>query len=112
MKRLFVYPAAALSFFAVSLAAQSPPLPTFEVASVKRNTSGGPMRMRSAPGNVTATNVRVRQLIQVAYQVQDFRIVGAPAWTSVDVFDVDARFDPAAPTPGFDTPGQKMTAML
>jgi uncharacterized protein (TIGR03435 family) len=112
MNRLLVYPAAALSIFTITLAAQSPPTPTFEVASVKRNTSGGPMRMRNAPGNVTATNVPVRQLIRMAYQVQDFQIIGAPAWTSTDPFDVDARFDPAAPTPGYDTPAQKMFAMM
>ena len=112
MKRLLVYPAAALSFFVIGLSAQSPPTPFFDVVSVKRNTAGGGTFMRNTPGNVSAANVPVRQLIQMAYQVQDFQIVDAPAWTITEHYDVDARFDPAAPTPGFDTPPQKMFAMM
>jgi len=112
MKRLFVCPAIALFISVIAIDGQSPPAPAFDVSSVKRNTSPGPMRMRNAPGNFSATNVPVRQLIRMAYQLQDFQIVGGPDWATRDSFDVEGRFDPAAPLPGFDTPAQKMFAML
>ncbi len=71
--------AVALSIVTITVAAQSPPAPSFDVTSVKRNTSGGgAMQMRNMPGNVSAFNIPVRQLIRMAYQVQDFQIVGAP----------------------------------
>ena len=111
--KLFVYLAAALSIITVTATAQSPPAPSFDVTSVKRNTSGGGgMQMRNMPGNVSAFNVPVRQLIRMAYQVQDFQVVGAPAWENTDRFDVEGRFDPAAPLVGFDTPPQRMSAMM
>ena len=70
--------AAALSLFTVTATAQSPPAPSFDVVSVKRNTAGGPMNMRNTPGNFKAVNVPVRQLVRIAYQLQDFQIVGLP----------------------------------
>lgn len=110
--KLVVYTAIA-AFAIATLAAQSPPAPTFDVASVKRNVSGeGGAMVRNLPGSVTAVNVPVRQLIRMAYQVQDFQIVEAPDWANTERYDVDARFDPAAPTPGFETPAQKMSAMM
>jgi len=112
MKQLFVCLAAALSVFAIRPGAQSPPTPSFDVSSVKRNASGGGgMTIRNTPGNVSMFNVPVRQLIRLAYQRQDFQIVGAPDWTGSDRFDIEGRFDPAAPLPGFETPPQKMIAM-
>jgi uncharacterized protein (TIGR03435 family) len=74
------------------------------VTSVKRNNDGGPMRMLNAPGNFNATNVPVTQLIRMAYQVQDFQIVGAPSWANSDRFDIQGKFDPASMTP--PAPGQ------
>jgi uncharacterized protein (TIGR03435 family) len=109
--KLVVCLAIALSI--ITITAQSPPAPSFDVTSVKRNTSGGGgMQMRNLPGNVSAFNAPVRQLIRMAYQVQDFQIVGTPAWENTDRFDVEGRFDPTAPLVGFDTPGQRMSAMM
>ena len=111
--KLFVCLAAALSIVAITATAQSPPAASFDVASVKRNTSGGGgSQMRNLPGNVSTFNVPARQVILVAYQLQDFQIVGAPDWATSDRFDVEGRFDPAAPLVGFDTPPQRMSAML
>jgi len=79
----------------------------FEVASVKSNKSGEPfVRVGMAPGGrFTATNVPLRQLILMAYQLQPFQIEGAPAWITTERFDVVAKgsgpLAPAAPgTPG------------
>ena len=71
----------------------------FEVASVKPNTSGDGRVMLAMPptGRVTATNVPVRLLLQQAYQVQPFQIVGAPNWTASDRFDIVAKAPDGAP---------------
>ena len=76
-------------------AQQAPPV-TFDVVSVKRSVGANGMFMRMAPGNITASNVPVRQLIRQAYGLQDFQVIGGPEWVASDRFDVEARFDPAA----------------
>jgi uncharacterized protein (TIGR03435 family) len=69
----------------------------FEVASVKANTSGdGKVLIQPQPGGrFTATNVTLRQLIQTAYQLQDFQIAGGPSWLGRDRFDIVAKADAA-----------------
>ena len=94
MTRLFVYPALALSL-GIAVAAQSPSEPSFDVVSVKRNTSSdGARMMRNAPGNLSAFNIPIRQLIQMAFQVQDFQIVGAPDWAATEGYDVESTLRP------------------
>jgi len=111
--KLVVSLAAALSCAAITATAQSQAEPAFDVTSVKRNTSGGPMRMRNTPGNLSANNVPVRQLVRMAFQVQDFQIVGLPDWANTDPFDVEGKFDPAAaPLPGPTPPAPRMMLML
>lgn len=111
MTRLLVCSALALSV-CVAIGAQAPATATFDVVSVKRNNSGGGRMLRNSPGNFSAFNVPVRQLIQMAFQVQDFQIAGAPEWAGTEGFDVEARFDPAAPLPGLDPSQPRMFAML
>ena len=110
--KVFVCLAAALSSIVATVTAQAPPTASFEVVSVKRNTTGGGMLMRNTPGNVSTFNVPVSQLIQQAYQVQNFQIIDLPDWAGTNRYDVEARFDPAAPLVGFTTPAQRMSAMM
>ena len=111
--KLVVCLAVALSLIAMTAIAQSPPSPSFDVTSVKRNTSGGPMRMMNTPGNVSAFNIPLRQLIRQAYQVQDFQIIGAPDWANTDRFDIEGRFDPTtAPPPGSTPQAPRIALML
>src|SRR2546421_3664287 len=76
---------------AIVLVAQGDP--TFEVASVKQNTSGdGRILIQMLPGNrINVTNVPARQLIAQAYQLQQFQLVGGPAWLANDRFDIVAK---------------------
>ena len=109
--KLIVCLAAALSIVALTANAQSaPPDPAFDVVSVKRNTSGGPMLQRNTPGNIAMFNIPVRQLVRLAYQLQDFQIVGAPDWANTDRFDIEGRFEPPPPGPPAQTP--RMLLML
>ena len=72
---------------------------TFEVASVKTNKSGDGRVMLAMPptGRITATNIPVRLLLQQAYQVQPFQIIGAPNWIASDRFDIVAKAPDGAP---------------
>jgi len=89
----------------VSLHAQAPVPqgagPTFEVASIKRNTSGtGNMTMQMAPGGrLNFVNMPARALIIRAYQLQQFQLIGGPAWLANDRFDIIAKAEGDATPP-------------
>ena len=69
--------------------------PQFEVASVKPNKSNnGFVTVGSRGGQYTAPGLPLRQLIRLAYQVQDFQVVGGPGWLDSDRFDVVAKVPP------------------
>ena len=81
-------------------AAQQSNQPTFEIASVKANKSGGPGgSFGGRPGGqLVVTNNTVRNIVRNSYGLQDFQIVGGPDWVNTDRFDiVKAASD--APTP-------------
>jgi uncharacterized protein (TIGR03435 family) len=67
--------------------------PQFEVASIKPNTSGNNMIRIQPPsgGRFTATNVRLKILIQLAYNVQNYEISGGAGWMDSDGYDVTAK---------------------
>jgi uncharacterized protein (TIGR03435 family) len=73
--------------------------PAFAVASVRPNTSPGPVRysMRWFPdGRFRATNITARRLIDLAYDLRtDHQLMGRPGWIASERFDVDAV--PAVP---------------
>jgi uncharacterized protein (TIGR03435 family) len=79
--------------------AQSVPLPSFEVTSVKP-TSAGPVSvgvwggagLSFIPGGgFSATNVTLGSVIRLAYGLRDFQTVGGPEWLDTDRFDIQAR---------------------
>jgi len=68
----------------------------FEVASVKTNTSGsGSSRTSSTTGQLTITNRSLKELIEMAYTVQDFQI-SAPDWLGSAKFDIVAKIPAGA----------------
>ena len=69
------------------------PLPTFEVASVKSNSSGitGPMMARTLPNRFEATNVPARLLLLQAYRLPAYQIQGAPTWLDSERYDIRAK---------------------
>jgi uncharacterized protein (TIGR03435 family) len=77
----------------VAIAQSATPRAEFEVASIKPNTSGNGMIMIRPPvgGRFTATNVRLKMLVGLAYKVQDFDISGGPAWINSDGYDITAK---------------------
>ena len=83
-----------LVVLAAAVGAQAPapttPRAAFEVATVKPNKSGeGRVSMRMIPGGAyEAFNVTLGSMIRMAYRLQDFQVVGAPAWVDQDRFDI------------------------
>jgi uncharacterized protein (TIGR03435 family) len=68
--------------------------PVFDVASVKRSPDalfGFPGVMLQPGGRVTSPGTTVRQLILVAYGLQDLQLVGGPSWLGNDLYAIDAR---------------------
>src|SRR5688572_9598959 len=84
---------------AVPILAQSVPLPSFEVASVKPTSAGpaivgvwGGATLRFTPGGAfEANNVTLGSIIRFAYGLRDFQTVGAPEWVDTARFDIQAR---------------------
>jgi len=73
----------------LTLHAQSP---SFEVASIKRNTSGDPRSgTRTLPGGrVAIINLQLRQVIRDAYGSKDLDVLGGPDWLDRDRWDINA----------------------
>ncbi len=69
---------------------------TFEVASVKSaDPNGHPgvgIDMRTLPGGrLSATDCTLKQLIQGAWSLEAWKVVGGPAWIDTDRFDIEAK---------------------
>jgi len=67
--------------------------PRFEVASIKRNTSGDRGEHISVkPGGLFGVdNMSVRSLIQNGFGVQDSQISGGPGWINSERYDISAK---------------------
>jgi uncharacterized protein (TIGR03435 family) len=68
--------------------------PSFDVASVKVNTSGAAISRISAPtgtGRFDATNAALRTLILNAYGIAGFQLTGGPSWIDSMRVDIAAR---------------------
>ena len=85
--------AALVGSIAGALAAQTPASPAFEVASIKPNKSGnsGWLMAPQPGGRVVAENVPLRALIQAAYQLRAFQVLGGPGWLDTERFDIAAK---------------------
>jgi len=88
--------AAILVATAATAAAQTQ---TFEVASIKRNTSGTRnYDIRNQPGRVTAVNMTLRELIRGINRLQSYQMVdNGEAWLSTDRWDIVAKAADDAP---------------
>jgi uncharacterized protein (TIGR03435 family) len=73
---------------------KNPSQPSFEVASVKRNNSGDPRTMvLMAPGRLTIINAPAHGLIETAYRIQGYQVLGGPSWLTSDRFDIVAKVE-------------------
>jgi bla regulator protein blaR1 len=71
------------------------PLPTFEVASVKASdpNANGPRLMYKADG-IAMSDFPLALLFRYAFNIEDDRLIGLPAWVKSSHFDIDAKVTP------------------
>jgi uncharacterized protein (TIGR03435 family) len=90
-RRIAIAAVALLTCAVVPLFAQQPDL-RFDVASVKPNGSGGGINFRPHPlDGIVFSNYPLEAIVRIAYGVQPFRVVGLPAWTAEERFDIAAK---------------------
>jgi uncharacterized protein (TIGR03435 family) len=77
----------------VAIAPAQESKPTFEVASIKKvDQAPTPFNgARDRGGMFSRPAITPAQLIQFAYGLRDFQVLGGPAWARDDVFEVQAR---------------------
>lgn len=88
---------------------------TFEVASVRPNTTTGlgVSTVRVGPGGrFRASNVPVQRLIRMAYGLAESDQITGPAWTMEERFDVDAVAPMDIPPNTADGASPELAAML
>jgi uncharacterized protein (TIGR03435 family) len=91
--------AALLLTAAYGVFGQTAERPAFQVASIKPNAAANPRGMMIRPqagGRLTSENSPLLMLIQNAYSVQAFQVIGGPAWVNTAGYDIDAK--PEGPT--------------
>ena len=83
---------------AAQIVAPSADSPTFEVASIRPNTTPGRRGGGGGPGRITMVGMPVRQLIAQAYEIHDSQIIGGPDWLGSQGYDVNATMN-GTPSP-------------
>jgi len=84
--------AVVLVITAFGLFAQSAVRTKFEVASIKPSTGQAFFfGVNSLPGGRLTANATLRLLMSVAYHLESFQILGGPAWTNSDQYQVEAK---------------------
>jgi len=65
----------------------------FEVASVKPSASTTDLRayVQAVPGRLNIRNFTPRTLIQFAYEVADYQVLGGPSWITSAHYDIQAK---------------------
>jgi uncharacterized protein (TIGR03435 family) len=98
MRRRLLLPALLVVFSAAPIAQSNP---SFDVISIKpnRTNQGIPVVAFQPGGRLIAGNVVVRQVILVAYGLEDVQLIDAPDWTATERFAIEARANDQTPTP-------------
>jgi uncharacterized protein (TIGR03435 family) len=68
--------------------------PSFTTAIIKPSKPDDPSRgFTIQSGRLAAANIRLIDLISMAYEIHPRRIIGAPAWIDADKLDITAQFN-------------------
>jgi uncharacterized protein (TIGR03435 family) len=71
-------------------------LPAFEVVSIKPRAGGPvPPPAQAPPDRFVRSNTTVVQLVQYAYGVQEFQVIGGPDWVRSNRYEVSAKAESA-----------------
>jgi uncharacterized protein (TIGR03435 family) len=67
--------------------------PAFEAVSIKLNANGIGSSSNGSPGQVIMTNQTLKRLIERAYGLKPFQVIG-PSWLESVHFDIAAKYPP------------------
>ncbi len=85
-----------IALMAAAIAAAQSPQPSFDVASVKENTSrnenGQWGIMPPTPGRLRIANTPLRFILHYAFHIRDHQLIGAPEWADSARFDISATY--------------------
>ena len=99
MHRLLLLTGLGITLAMSVVLAQSSP-PSFDVASVKPNTSADDTGqwgiMPPTPGRLRIINTPLRFILHYAFDIRDHQLIGAPEWVESASFDINATY-PADP---------------
>lgn len=93
-------------FLVGGVTAQTSPPPAFEVASVKYDARTAGSWCRFLPGGRLSASSWVKQLILIAWGVEDYQVSGGPGWLTSDWYNIEAK------APRSDAGQPEMTLML
>ena len=79
----------------------SAPLPSFEVASVKKLPKGATVTTSGSRnpggGRISLMNLPLRSIIMMAWAIRDYQVIGGPAWLTTDRFSINAKAETNVP---------------
>ena len=90
-----------------------PPANSYEVVSIHPSGPGQTGRAGFSPGphgGLQSRNTSVMDMLTWAYQIPDYRFVGAPGWTQSDHFDITLTPDKVEVAIGPETPMKELLA--
>lgn len=77
------------------------PLPSFDVASVKKLPKGATVTTSGSRtpggGRITVMNLPLKSILILAFGIRDYQIVDAPGWSTTDRFSINAKAGSNAP---------------
>jgi uncharacterized protein (TIGR03435 family) len=80
-----------VTFAVISLLSQTAPQkPAFEVASIKLTTVRGPINTPPG-GTFVAAGQSLVGLIQYAYRIRGYQVIGGPGWANTDLWVIQAK---------------------
>jgi uncharacterized protein (TIGR03435 family) len=74
--------------------AQQTSEPAFEVASIRRDVSGEPVTYARWFPSLHIERMTLKDLVVLAYQLQDFEVTGGPGWIHSERYNIDAKTEP------------------
>ncbi len=77
--------------------AQTGATPSFDVASIKPSAANAGSWFKFLPGGKLSATSWIKQVVQIAYGVEDYQVIGGPGWFASDRYDIEAKAgNPAA----------------
>jgi uncharacterized protein (TIGR03435 family) len=82
---------ASLMLFALAAFPQTTAAPSFDVASIRPSTMDYGSYFRYLPGGRFSGMSWIKQVIQVAYGIEDYQVMGGPGWLTTDRYNIEAK---------------------